>query len=394
VSILLPDGTPAEPGLPPRPPPPRPTRDLSPRTVLMVLGIVLGVLLVLSLGYLAWRAIASLFVAAFLAMALNPLVVLLQRRAGLRRAVAATVVFLVAFALFAGLSFLVVPPLVSQTVDFVEGLPDLIREADRGAGPLGFLERKFDLVDRIESALEDGGAAAALGFTTPVVDAARAAIATAFSAVAILFLTFFMLLDGRRLVDRVLDVLPDGTRPRWERVFAGIYRTVGGYVAGNLLISICAGVVAGITLFAVGVPFAVALGILVAVLDLIPLVGAALATVVVGLVALTEGWTPALIVVAVLLVYQQFENHVLQPLVYGRSVQLSPLAILASVLIGAELAGVLGALAAIPIGGSVAVIGGEFVRWKRESLIETPPGVRLAEDAPEESLDEDPEEAS
>ena len=202
-----------------------------------------------------------------------------------------------------------------------------------------------------------------------------------------------MLLDGRRLIDRVLDVLPDGARPRWERVFAGIYRTVGGYVAGNLLISVCAGVVAGITLFAVGVPYAVALGILVAVLDLIPLVGAALATVVVGLVALTEGWTPALIVVAVLLVYQQFENHVLQPLVYGRSVQLSPLAILASVLIGAELAGVLGALAAIPIGGSVAVIGGEFVRWRRESLIETPPGVHLAEDAPDEGLDDEPEEA-
>ena len=75
-----------------------------------------------------------------------------------------------------------IPPLVSQSVDFVEGLPDLIREAERGAGPLGFLEREFGLVNRIEAALEDGGAAAALGFTTPVVDAARAAIATAFSA--------------------------------------------------------------------------------------------------------------------------------------------------------------------------------------------------------------------
>ena len=393
MSIVLPDGTPAEPGLPPPPPPPaRPGRDLSPRTVLMVLGIVLGVLLVLSLGYLAWRAIASLFVAAFLAMALNPLVVRLQRR-GLRRAVAATVVFVIAFAAFAGMSFLVVPPLVSEIVDFVEGLPDLIREADRGAGPLGFLEREFGLVDRIESALEEGGAGAALGFTTPVVDAARAAIATAFSAVAIFFLTFFMLLDGRRWVDRVLDVLPDGTRPRWERVFDGIYRTVGGYVAGNLLISLCAGVVAGITLFAAGVPYAVALGILVGVLDLIPLVGAVLATAVVGLVALTEGWTPALIVVAVLIAYQQFENHVLQPLVYGRSVQLSPLAILASVLIGAELAGVLGALAAIPIGGSIAVVAAEVVRWRRESMIETPAGVRLAEDAPGEGLDE-PEEGS
>jgi predicted PurR-regulated permease PerM len=392
VSIVLPDGTPVEPGLQTPPPTPRPRRELSPRTVLMVLGIVLGVLFVLSLGYLAWRAIASLFVAAFLAMALNPLVVILQRR-GLRRGVAATVTFLAAFAVFAGMSFLVIPPLVSQIVDFVEGLPDLIREADRGAGPLGFLEREFGLVDRIESALEEGGAGAALGFTTPVVDAARAAIATAFSAIAIFFLTFFMLLDGRRWVDRVLDVLPDGTRPRWERVFEGIYRTVGGYVAGNLLISVCAGVVAGVTLFAVGLPYAVPLGVLVAVLDLVPLVGAAFATAIVGLVALTEGWTPALIVVGVLLAYQQFENHVLQPLVYGRSVQLSPLAILASVLIGAELAGILGALAAIPIAGAVAVIAGEFVRWRRESMIETPAGVRLAEDEPAPGPEEPGQEA-
>ena len=188
-------------------------------------------------------------------------------------------------------------------------------------------------------------------------------------------------------------MLPDGTRPRWERVFDGIYRTVGGYVAGNLLISLCAGVVAGITLFAAGVPYAVALGILVGVLDLIPLVGAVLATAVVGLVALTEGWTPALIVVAVLIAYQQFENHVLQPLVYGRSVQLSPLAILVSVLIGAELAGVLGALAAIPIGGSIAVVAGEVVRWRRESHDRDPGRRASGRGRAGEGLDE-PEEGS
>jgi predicted PurR-regulated permease PerM len=383
MSIVLPSGAPVEPdGQPEREVPRRQQRDIrdvSPRAVVKVVAIVLGVLFVLSLGYLAWKAIASLFVAAFLAMALDPAVRFFERR-GMRRPVAATVVFVLAFAAAAGAGFLLIPPLVSQVVAFVEAVPDLIRELDRGRGPLGFIEREFGLVDRIERALEDGGAAAALGFTTPVVDAARAAVATVFSLFAIAFLTFFMLLDGRRWAGHILEAVPDGARPRWERVFQGIYRTVGGYVAGNLLISFCAGVVAGLTLFAAGVPYAVPLGFLVAILDLIPLIGAAVATAVVGLVSLTEGFVPALIVIIVLLVYQQLENHVLQPLVYGRSVQLSPLAVLAAVLIGAELAGILGALAAIPVGGSVAVIASEVMRWRRETMIETPAGVRLAED--------------
>jgi predicted PurR-regulated permease PerM len=327
-----------------------------------------------------------MLIAAFLAMALNPIVERLQRR-GLSRGMASTVVFLGAAVIFSAVGFLLVPPLVRQVIDFVEAIPGLIDELDRGRGPFGFIERKLHLVDRIQRALDEGGAGGVLGFTTPVVDAARAVVATVFSAVAIAFLTFFMLLDGRRWLGAFLDVMPDPARPRWERVFTGIYRTVGGYVVGNLLISVVAGVVAGITLFAVGVPFAIPLAILVAILDLIPLVGAALATAVVSLVALTESFTAAAIVAVVLIIYQQFENHVLQPLVYGRAVQLSPLAVLIAVLVGAELAGVLGALAAIPVGGSIAVIASELLRWRRESMVETPPGVRLAEEPPEPSPD-------
>jgi predicted PurR-regulated permease PerM len=135
--------------------------------------------------------------------------------------------------------------------------------------------------------------------------------------------------------------------------------------------------VTGVTLFALGVPYAIPLGLLVAILDLIPLVGATIATVIVGLVSLTEGLVPAIIVVAILVAYQQFENHVLQPLVYGRSVQLSALAVLIAVLVGAELAGILGALAAIPVAGSLSVVVTELLRWRRDQMIETPPGAVL-----------------
>ncbi len=158
-------------------------------------------------------------------------------------------------------------------------------------------------------------------------------------------------------------------------MFEGIYRTVGGYVTGNLLISLIAGTVAAVTLFAVGAPYALPLAVIVAILDLVPLVGATLALVVCGLAALTVGPIAAAIVVVVLLVYQQVENHVLLPIVYGRTVDLSPLAVIVALLIGAELAGVLGALAAIPVGGSVAVVTRELIRWRRDSSLHLPPSV-------------------
>src|SRR5262249_39275905 len=151
--------------------------------------------------------------------------------------------------------------------------------------------------------------------------------------------------------------------PRWQRVGSEVYRTVGGYVTGNLFISVIAGVSTGVVLGITGVPFAIALGLLVAILDLIPLAGATIGAIVVVLVALAaQGVTVAVIVAVFFIIYQQVENHLLQPLVYGRTVQLSPLAVLVSVLIGAELAGVLGALAAIPVAGALQVL---LLDWRR-----------------------------
>ena len=138
---------------------------------------------------------------------------------------------------------------------------------------------------------------------------------------------------------------------RWERVGGEIYKTIGGYVTGNLAISLIAGIAATIVLLLVDSKYAVALGVVVAVLDLIPLAGATLAAIIVTAVVGVElGWVQAVIVAIFFVCYQQLENHVLQPLVYGRTVQLSPLLVLIAVLIGAELAGILGALVAIPIG--------------------------------------------
>jgi predicted PurR-regulated permease PerM len=186
------------------------------------------------------------------------------------------------------------------------------------------------------------------------------------------FLTFFMLLEGRAWVERFYGLLSEETQPRWRKVGQDIYGAVGGYVAGNLLISLIAGVLSTIVLLIVGVPYAVALGLLVALLDLIPLAGATLAAVLVTTVAgVTQGWTAAIVVLVFFVVYQQVENHVLQPLIYGRTVQLSPLAVLISVLVGAEVAGILGALAAIPVAAGLQVLILDMLANKRARAPET-----------------------
>jgi predicted PurR-regulated permease PerM len=148
---------------------------------------------------------------------------------------------------------------------------------------------------------------------------------------------------------------------------------VGGYVTGNVLISIIAGVAAAIVLFALGSKYSVALAVVVAILDLVPLAGATMAAVIVSTVVFVElGWIQGFVIIAFFLVYQQLENHILQPVIYGRTVRLSPLVVLIAVLIGAELAGILGALAAIPVAGVVQAIGREFLRWRDETASASP----------------------
>jgi predicted PurR-regulated permease PerM len=338
-----------------------------PRTILIVLGITLLVLFLLTFLYLAWHVITWILIAVFLALALNPAVEFFERR-GLRRGIASAVVFLLAALAIGGLGFLVIPRLVDQIRDFVEAVPDLVEDVTAGRGPFGFLQEDYEIVDRVRAAVEERGAGGVLGVIAPARAIAAGVITAVVGVVTIAFLTFFMLLEGRRTVDRFLGLVPEASRPRWERVGRDIYRTVGGYVSGNLLISLIAGVASTVVLLALGSDYAIALGVVVAVFDLIPLAGATIGAFIVSVVIFIElGWVKGVIVAVFFLVYQQLENHVLQPVIYGRTVQLSPLAVLVAVLIGAELAGVLGALAAIPIAGTVQAIFRELLRYRSET---------------------------
>ena len=341
-----------------------------PRTVLTVLGMVVLVGFGLVLVYLAWRVLTWVLIAAVLAAALNPAVEVLERR-GMRRGPAAGIVFGAALLVVSGIGYLVIPPVVTQVTDFANAVPDFIDDLTAGQGPFGWLQERYQIVDRVREAIDQQGVGGILGLGGPVLDVVRSVVTAVVGFVTVVFLTFFMLLEGPRTIDRLLGLLPETARPRWERVGSGIYRTISGYVTGNLLISLVAGVLATIVLFAVGSDYAIALGVLVAVLDLVPLAGATLAAIVVTtVVAIETDWLRALVVIAFFVAYQQFENHVLQPLVYGRTVELSPLVVLCAVLVGAELAGIFGALFAIPIAGSLIAIVREVLEYRREVATE------------------------
>lgn len=339
-----------------------PSRELlvRPRTVLAIMGTVLAVALVVWVLMNAWQVLTWIIVAVFFAIALMPAVDALERR-GLPNGLAVLAVSVAALGAVGLLAWAFVPPLVGQTADLVEAIPGALDDLTAGRGPLGFLQSEYGLVDRAREALEDQGGDGVLGITSPALGFIRGVLTALVGAVTIFFLTVFMLREGRAWVATGLELVPERSRPRWERILAGVTRTIRGYVTGNLVISLIAGLVSYATLALLGVPYAVPLSLLVAVLDLIPLMGATAATLLVAAVALGQGLLPCLVVLAVFIVYQQVENHLLQPLVYGRTVELSPLLILVAVLIGGAIAGIIGALIAIPIAGSLQVVAVEVL---------------------------------
>jgi predicted PurR-regulated permease PerM len=204
-----------------------------------------------------------------------------------------------------------------------------------------------------------------LGLSGTALAVTKGVITAVFATVTIAFLTLFMLLEGPAWIERLYSLLPEEKQPRWRAIGRDIYRTIGGYVTGNLAISLIAGITSTTALVILGVPYAVALGLLVAILDLIPLAGATIAAILVTTVAFLDSTTSGIIILIFFIIYQQIENQILQPVVYGRTVQLSPLAVLIAVLIGSELAGVIGALAAIPVAGAAQVLLIDWLKHRR-----------------------------
>jgi predicted PurR-regulated permease PerM len=351
----------------------RPRTIISSALVLLALGTALWVV------YVSRQVLTWVLVSVFLALALNPAVEWLQHRRGITRGIAAAIIYLVAIAVIVGMGFLFIPPLVDQVDGLAKAAPGYVQDLTAGRGPLGFLERKYNVVEKVREAVKGGGGAANLAGSASTALAITKGVLTAIvGVVTIVFMTFFMILEGPRWMDRLYSLASPESEPRWRQIGERVSSTVSGYVTGNLLISLVAGTASAIVLAIAGVPYALAFGLLVAILDLIPLAGATLAGMILITVSFLTSITAGIIVAVFFILYQQLENHLLQPLVYGRTVQLSPLAVLIAVLIGTEVAGVLGALGAIPIAGTLQIL---LVDWRNHRRPAAPPDPGAATEA-------------
>jgi predicted PurR-regulated permease PerM len=332
-------------------------------TILAVLGITIAVAVLLEVVWIARQVLTWILIALFLALALNPAVEWFQRHGIRSRGLAAGVTFLLAIGSIAALGALFIPTLVHEVNGFVQALPGYVNDVTHRQGRFGFLESKYHVTQRVRDAVSSGGASSVLGLTGTAVAITKGIITAIAAIVTITFMTLFILLEGPAWMERFYALLPEHSRDRWRGIGHQIYRTVGGYITGNIFISVIAGVSSTVVLLAFGVPYAVALGLLVAILDLIPLAGATIAAIIVVSVAFIHSVPAGIVLLIFFIVYQQIENHIIQPIIYSRTVQLSPLAVLISVLIGAQLAGVLGALAAIPVAGTFQVL---LTAWLEE----------------------------
>jgi predicted PurR-regulated permease PerM len=326
------------------------------RTIATAIGMVLATALLLLVLHEVSRVLVWIIVAAFFAIAIYPVVDWVQRRVTRgRRSLATLLVFVLVVVVLAALVAAFVVPLTREGVAFAGQLPQLLADARAGRGPVGsFLERTHalnyvqDNQDRIKSV--------ASGLTTPAAGVLKGVATGVAGVVTIFVLAYLMVLEGPKVVDGSLNLLREENRPRVRSVAADCAKSITGYLSGNLLISVICGVLTYVVLLVAGVPYAGLIALFVAVADLIPLVGATLGAIVAVLAAAIHS-IPALITVAIFfVVYQQLENHLLQPLILSRTVKLNPLTVLISILVAVELAGILGAFLAIPVAGMIQVV--------------------------------------
>ncbi|MFL5843795.1 MAG: AI-2E family transporter [Solirubrobacteraceae bacterium] len=326
----------------------------SPRAIVR---IVLTISATVGLLYLLWLVRDTLllvFIAVFLAVALGPAVGFFQRRR-VPRGLSILLVYLLMAGSVVGIGLLIVPPIVNQVADLSEKLPDYIQDLQKNDQFV-----KYDAKYHISKQLTEqanklpshlGDAAGALQSITV------GAFGAIVQLVTVLTMAFFLLLDGGRIADFLLRLRGPEREERFRRVAGEIYGSVAGYVAGNLLISVCAGLSTYVVLLILDVPFAVPLAVLMAFLDLIPLVGATLGGITIALVTLFNNFPTSTIAWMIFfIIYQQVENNVLQPVVYRRTVNVAPLAVIVAILIGGSLLGILGALVAIPVAATIQIV--------------------------------------
>jgi predicted PurR-regulated permease PerM len=369
-------------------PPPRTRRDrlwqaaevrhIPLRAILVSVAVVALAFLAGKLIYRLRDVLLLMIVAGFLALLLNPLVLSVQRLGVRRRGSAVTIVTLVAVVVFLGLAAAFGYPLANAIGHLANVLPSYVSKAEHGRGWIGHLVRRYHVLTWVQHnaprLLNIGK-----GLAKPALSLGKGALSLLVALVTIFVLVLLLLLQGPKLRAGILGIMTPARAERYSRVAREVNRSVIGYMLGNFLTSLIAGIVVFVTLMILGVPFPFLWALWVALVDFLPMIGGALAGIPTVLFAAGHSLTAGIVTLVVFLVYTQFENHVLNPVVMSRTVRVNPLLVLVSILVGASIGswiggifgGFVAALLAIPCAGAIQVLVREA--WQT-SAPPQPPG--------------------
>src|SRR6266487_1999019 len=351
------------------------------RAILATVGVVVAAYLAGKLLYRLRDVLLLLAVSGFIALLLNPLVVFLQKWKVPRRGVAVAIVTFWAVVVFAGLAFAFGYPLVGAVNHLADRLPSYVDQAQHGRGWIGQLIRRYHVQAWVQqNASKIANFAQSLG--KPALALGKGAVSLLVALATIFFLVVLLLIEGPKLREWILGNMTEARKATVIRVSAQVNKAVTGYMAGNLLTSLIAGIVVFVTLFVLGVPFPVLWALWAALVDLLPMIGGALAGIPTVLFATGHSLTAGIVTLIVFLAYTQIENHILNPVIMSRTVRINPLLVLISILVAASVGswigglfgGFVAALLAIPAAGAGQVIVSEL--WR-----DSAPGGTLADTA-------------
>jgi predicted PurR-regulated permease PerM len=349
------------------------------RVVLRVVVIVLLVLFSLYLVYLLRKPLTWIFIAGFLAIALSGPVNWLHRRTG-RRGLSIALVYIALILVPVLLAAILVPPIVEQLNNLINNLPAYVADLQDFVAKndtLRRLEEDYNITAELQKQASTlpGRVGDAAGILS---DIGLGLVNSVFAGVTILVLSLFMISSARTWLDWIAD-RQGPERGEWlKRLFDRIGNAVGNYVAGALGQALVAGVLAYIVLLILGVPYAGSLAVVIFLLDLVPLVGATLGAILVGIITLFNDFpTTTIVWVIWSIIYQQVENNIIQPRIQAKAVSVHPFVVLTSVLFGSTLFGVLGALLAIPVAAAIQIVIVEYNNFRTGTVaaVQAPPAI-------------------
>jgi len=342
------------------------------KTVFRAMAVIVGFILTLVAIYATRQSLVLIGVAFFLALALNPPVQLIASKIpGHSRGAATASAYFLVLSAVSLLIYLSVPPLISQTNSFIDNFPEYAQELKTGDNFAANIVQEFDLqqrVDDLQTSLSSEQITAASG---PIVSFLQRISSSLVSVLTVLVLTFFMLVEGPKWKEKFWDLQPKANRKRRQKLASQMYKVVTGYVNGQMFVASIAGVSTLImlglmNLVGFSIPFVLPLSAIVAVLGLIPLIGATIGASIVVMVSLFSSTTAAIIMAVFFVIYQQVENNAIQPIVQSKSVNMSPLLIFLTAIIGVNVAGLLGAIVAIPIAASAKVVVSDYLNHRKK----------------------------